>query len=82
MTRTVPQLLEYMTPRTWPSDAAYRAAVRVFVVRASGRLPVPAREDPAGNCLACGEAGRCPGWHFPEEFAHADIQPFTLKATA
>ena len=30
---------------------------------ASGRVPTRAQYDAAGNCIYCGESGRCPGWH-------------------
>lgn len=32
-----------------------------------GLVPVKARWDENGDCLICGEAGRCPGWHTQEE---------------
>jgi hypothetical protein len=32
-----------------------------------GLTPVKATYDRAGNCVFCGEAGRCPGWHTVEE---------------
>jgi hypothetical protein len=30
-------------------------------------VAVRATYDSAGNCQICGEAGRCLGWHLPEE---------------
>ena len=36
---TVRHFLESMAPHTYPSEAAYKAAVRVYIVRASGRIP-------------------------------------------
>jgi hypothetical protein len=32
-----------------------------------GHYPVQAIYDISGNCVICGEAGRCPGWHTKEE---------------
>ena len=29
----------------------------------AGYVPFKAVKDYAGNCVYCGEAGRCPGWH-------------------
>lgn len=37
--------------------AAHKALTR------KGYEATPAAYDPGGNCLECGEAGRCPGWH-------------------
>lgn len=31
----------------------------------------PARFDHARNCIACGEAGSCPGWHTEQEHRKA-----------
>jgi hypothetical protein len=33
----------------------------------SGKIPVKAIYDKAGNCIICGECGRCPGWHTVED---------------
>jgi hypothetical protein len=38
------------------------AKVKRELIKA-GKYPVKAISDYAGNCLICGEAGRCPGWH-------------------
>ncbi len=38
---------------------------------AKGLTPRPAVTDIHGNCVYCGEAGRCPGWHTPTEVAKA-----------
>lgn len=32
-------------------------------IKMSGRTPVKAILDAGGNCIYCGEAGRCPGYH-------------------
>ena len=29
----------------------------------------------AGNCIFCGEAGRCPGWHTVDEADHMEASP-------
>lgn len=44
----------------------FSANYRRRLVRA-GHKPIRAVEDAAGNCRICGEAGRCPGWHYPGE---------------
>ena len=33
----------------------------------------PTRFDHAENCIVCGEAGRCPGWHTMKEQREAGI---------
>lgn len=55
-----------MTTPRYPTRAAWHAATRAKILRA-GRAPIPAEIDPAGNCRICGEAGRCPGWHYHGE---------------
>jgi len=45
---------------------------------AQGYQPVRAIYDAGGNCVICGEAGRCPGWH--TERQHAEIIPARLEA--
>lgn len=32
-----------------------------------GKTPIKATYDKAGDCVFCGEAGRCPGWHTANE---------------
>jgi len=61
-------LLAKLPGRTFPSmEAYYQRNYRVL--RQAGIKPIRARLDTAGNCTICGEAGRCPGWHTPEEQA-------------
>lgn len=61
---------DIMTAAVFPyklrTAAQYRAHVRKTIIRA-GYTPVAATYDQAGNCLTCGECGRCPGWHTTEE---------------
>jgi radical SAM superfamily enzyme len=38
-----------------------RKVKRAIIAR--GQKPIRAVRDAAGNCIFCGEAGRCPGWH-------------------
>jgi len=40
-------------------------------IRKSGETPIKAFYDEGGNCKICGECGRCPGWHTPEESSRA-----------
>jgi transcription elongation factor Elf1 len=44
----------------------YYAKVKREINRA-GLKPIKAQWDEAGNCVYCGEAGRCPGWHAQNE---------------
>jgi hypothetical protein len=41
---------------------AYVRSVKRDLLR-RGLKPIKAVFDNAGNCIACGEAGRCPGFH-------------------
>ena len=66
----------------YPSLAAYHAATRAAIVR-QGLTPIKAKEDHAGNCVVCDEAGRCPGWHAEPEVLAAlrnQAQFFTTVA--
>ncbi len=38
-------------------------------IEQAGLAAVAARYDMAGNCVYCGEAGRCPGWHATTRYA-------------
>jgi hypothetical protein len=40
----------------------YEDTQRKAIINAGGK-PVRAEYDAQGNCLVCGESGRCPGWH-------------------
>ena len=46
----------------------YNAKVRRSLI-GSGKTPIKATYDDDGNCMVCGEAGRCPGWHTASELA-------------
>lgn len=48
------------------SKWAYFRRNRKILERA-GFIATKARFDEAGNCLICGEAGECPGWHIKGE---------------
>lgn len=50
--------------RTYPSRRAYYKAVKRAFSK-YGITPARAAYDAEGNCLQCGECGRCPGWHLP-----------------
>ena len=54
-----------------PSHEEQIAAVS-SVLRKMGIPHSPAQYDAAGNCLTCGEAGRCPGVHTFEEIQAAN----------
>ena len=54
----------------WPSPAAFAEAIAAHL-RKLGIPHSPAQYDEAGNCLTCGECGRCPGVHTFEEIQEA-----------
>ena len=54
------------TTPLYPTRAAWHQATRRQILRRH-KIPIPAHYDPAGNCRICGEAGRCPGWHYHGE---------------
>jgi len=66
---TSAELIAQMPPHTYASRAGFRSAVRRWIIRKTGCDPVTVRTDAAGNCLVCGEAGRCCGLHLFEEVA-------------
>jgi hypothetical protein len=68
---TAHQILSALPARTFPTCAAYRARNHDAVMAATGSA-VRAEFDQGGNCLFCGESGRCPGWHTVDEADHMD----------
>lgn len=68
---TAAVLIAQMPPRTYASRAGFRQAVRRWIIRKTGCEPIDAATDEAGNCLICGEAGRCCGLHTFDELAAA-----------
>lgn len=50
---------------------------------AKGVTPIQAFYDEGMNCLICGESGRCPGWHTPEELeaSRPDALAYLVQAT-
>ena len=79
---TARQILARRSPRCFESRAAFLTDNFRMITAATGRQPHAAIEDHAGNCLVCGEAGRCPGWHLAEEFERAGVEPFRLEVSA
>ena len=55
----------------WDSAEAMTADVSAEL-RRRGIPHAPAQYDAGGNCLTCGECGRCPGVHTFEEIQRAD----------
>jgi len=47
---------------SFASREAFVQFVRTAIETAGYRAVSP-KEDKAGNCVVCGEAGRCPGYH-------------------
>ncbi len=73
---TAHQILSRLPARTFPTCAAFRAHARSVVMAATGSA-VRAEYDEAGNCIFCGEAGRCPGWHTVDEADHMEASAQT-----
>ena len=50
---------------------------------AQGITPIKAIYDEGMNCLICGESGRCPGWHTPDELeaSRPDALAYLVQAT-
>jgi hypothetical protein len=44
----------------------YQSKVKRALMK-GGNFPVKAVYDYAGNCVICGECGRCHGWHTIDE---------------
>ncbi len=40
----------------------FMAHQKQIIIR-DGKMPIKATYDNGGDCVFCGEAGRCPGWH-------------------
>lgn len=57
----------------------YQDAIRRMILKA-GKIAFKAIEDGEGNCLTCGESGRCPGWHTNEGIEYQPI-PEETNAT-
>ena len=62
MSRPEAQLLDTIPFQPHRTRRQYERQVYATFRRA-GVSPIKAVMDEAGNCVACGEAGRCPGWH-------------------
>ena len=52
--------------RTFSTRRSFGEHVRRQLIK-KGITAVKATYDTAGYCIACGECGRCPGWHPPED---------------
>jgi hypothetical protein len=63
----------------WPSAEAMTADVSAEL-RRRGIPHSPAQYDTAGNCLTCGECGRCPGVHTFEEIQKAAREAAQMTA--
>ena len=46
----------------YPSQSHYAMAIRQALEDIHA-TPIRAEYDAAGNCIYCGECGRCPGYH-------------------
>jgi hypothetical protein len=56
------EIIERLPVKPTRSRGEYTRRVH-RAIREAGHKPVRAEYDAAGNCIYCGEAGRCPGWH-------------------
>lgn len=63
----------------WPSAEAMTADVSAEL-RRRGIPHSPAHYDAGGNCLTCGECGRCPGVHTFEEIQKAAREAAQMTA--
>jgi hypothetical protein len=68
---TAAKILAELPYKLFPSQEAYIAR-NYHALKRKGYAPIKASYDDGGNCLICGEAGRCPGWHIPEEASLSD----------
>jgi hypothetical protein len=50
----------------YPTREEHQEKVKQEIL-AAGKVPIQAIYDAGKNCLLCGEAGRCPGWHTKDE---------------
>lgn len=71
---TVIALIGDMPGTPFESRKAFERAVKRHVYRKTGEEPRKAIYDDAGNCIVCGECGRCPGWHTLQEFNAQEAQ--------
>ena len=54
-------------------SALERAVKREFAKQ--GITAIRAQYDSYGDCMVCGECGRCPGYHTPDEVAQRQPDP-------
>ena len=62
------QMCFHSSGKTYGSTKAYYHSVKRRIKK-MGLVPIKATFDPEGNCLRCGEAGRCPGYHPSNELS-------------
>ena len=63
---------EKFTPGPWPDCGEDMTRDVSAELRRRGIPHSLAQYDAGGNCLTCGEGGRCPGVHTFEEIQQAD----------
>jgi heterodisulfide reductase subunit C len=64
---------------SYKSVTGYYAATRAEIKR-KGMQPIRALNDRSGNCIFCGECGRCPGYHALEDI-HVAMRNMTVRDT-
>lgn len=53
---------DWLSWKPFKSERAFSDRVRKVIVK-NGFTPIKGKKDRGGNCLICGESGRCLGWH-------------------
>lgn len=56
------QIISKLPYKCFQSRTSYANRNKRAIEKA-GYTPVKPHYDKAGNCVICGEAGRCPSWH-------------------
>ena len=65
MSQLESSLLDTIPFQEHRTEKRFTQQVRRTFLKA-GYRPFKAVYDKAGNCVSCGESGRCPGWHIKE----------------
>jgi hypothetical protein len=78
---TASQIIDKLPFKQFKSFTAYASRNKRAIID-SGYIPIPAYRTSGGTCLICGEDGRCPGWHTPEEAYKAQWEMYYAGAGA
>lgn len=69
---TTDQILDKLPYKLFPSRLALEQRNKQAILNA-GHIPIRAILDDSGDCVICGEAGRCPGWHTKDDLPKLKI---------